>query len=562
MSLITPHRLQSDYLIIGSGIAGLYAALKAAAVGSVIVVTKKCATDCNTSYAQGGIACVFDNDDALELHCKDTIEAGAGLCDMETVRRIIAEGPGRIKDLIAMGINFTRRSELDNSVAHQGYDDGYDLAQEGGHSRRRILHAGDITGKEIIRVLMQACQAHPKITILEGYHAIDLIASRRLDWDGPNRCLGAYVLERKTNVVHSFLSRFVIMATGGAGKVYLYTSNPDIACGEGIAMAYRAYAQIANMEFFQFHPTCLYHPEAKSFLISEAVRGEGGILKIGNREQLVSFMENYHPEGNLAPRDIVARAIDQELKKSGQPFVYLDITHHSEEFLRSRFPHIYHTCLRYGIDMAKDPIPVVPAAHYCCGGVKTDVNGATCVQNLYAAGEVGHTGLHGANRLASNSLLEALVVANLAVEHSKTVFDTIETRHINGESSRYIPDWSSGNAVDADELIVIYHNWDEIRRFMWDYVGIFRTTKRLQRAKTRIRNIRKEIETFYWDFILTADLIELRNLTSVAELIIDSALARHHSVGLHYNSDYPPGAHPIRKKDTILTRPGFNKSLV
>ena len=552
--------IKSDFLIIGSGIAGLFAAIKASELGTVHIITKKKATECNTLYAQGGIACVFDVNDSFEAHFEDTIKAGAGVCNENVVKTIVEQGPARIDDLIKMGIHFTKRGELDESLTAEINKD-YDLGKEGGHSNRRILHCGDITGHEIVRVLLKKCLGNPNIKLYENFHAVDLISSRRLGWDGPNHCLGAYVLDVDTNTVHSFLSRFVILATGGAGKAYLYTSNPDVACGEGIAMAYRAYAEISNMEFFQFHPTCLYHPKAKSFLISEAVRGEGAVLKVKTKGAYIEFMQNYHELGSLAPRDIVARAIDRELKKTGHPCVYLDITQHSEDYLRSRFPNIFATCLKFGFDMSTDLIPVVPAAHYCCGGVKTDVNGKTGVQNLYAAGEVGCTGLHGANRLASNSLLESVVVAHNAVQDCQANFDDIDYRLLENSSSPKIPDWSSGDAVDADELIVIYHNWDEIRRFMWDYVGIYRTTKRLQRAKARIRNIRKEIEHFYWDFIITADLIELRNLASVSEMIIDSALARHHSIGLHYNIDYPTLVPPAAAKETILRRPGFEKTL-
>jgi L-aspartate oxidase len=546
-------RFRHAYLIIGSGMAGLTAALEAAEHGAVALITKKRAVDCNTAYAQGGLACVIDPADSFDSHVEDTLKAGAGLCDDEVVRSIVRHGPPRIRELIDMGVRFTRGIDLEEDG-----DEGFDLAREGGHSERRILHCGDITGRELVRVLLDRVRSHPNITVFEAYHAVDLISTRRLGWDGPNRCLGAYVLDPHTRAVHTFLASFTILATGGAGKVYLYTSNPDVACGEGVAMAYRAYAEIANMEFYQFHPTCLYHPSAKSFLISEAVRGEGAVLKVKRDDEYVPFMEAYHELGSLAPRDIVARAIDRELKRSGQACVYLDIRHHEESFLRRRFPNIFATCLGFGINMAIDLIPVVPAAHYCCGGVRTDTNGRTCISNLYAAGEVGHTGLHGANRLASNSLLEALVVAHNAVRHSQASADTVDNSHLDASPQQRVPDWARGNAVDPDELIVISHNWDEIRRFMWDYVGIFRTTKRLQRAKSRVRNIRKEIEHFYWDFILTADLVELRNMASVAEMIIDSALARHASIGLHYNVDFPVLDAADTPMETVLRRPGFD----
>lgn len=542
-------RIECEYLIIGTGIAGLYAALKAAEYGRVVVITKVRADECNTRYAQGGIACVIAEGDSFEAHVKDTLRAGAGLCREDVVRRIVSLGPRCIEDLLNWGIHFTLKDELEApSVPNSGSPD-FDLGQEGGHSQRRVLHSGDVTGQEIVRVLLGECRKHPDIELYENHIAVDLISSRKLSWQGENSCLGAYVLDRGTNHIRTFISRFTMLATGGAGKAYLYTSNPDIASGDGIAMAYRVYAEIRNMEFFQFHPTCLYHPHAKSFLISEAVRGEGGVLKIKREGRLVEFMKSYHEMGSLAPRDVVARAIDTELKRSGQACAYLDIRQRDESYLRKRFPNIFETCLKFGINMAEDPIPVVPAAHYCCGGVKTDIDGHTTVANLYAIGEVGCTGLHGANRLASNSLLEAMAVARNAVRHTRAAPDP-----------RYpavpvdIPAWSSGNAVDSDEEIVISHNWDEIRRFMWDYVGIMRTDKRLERAKNRIRLIRKEIEKYYWDFIVTPDLVELRNLASVAEMIIDSAITRKESRGLHFNADYPMNIEPPGK-ETVLRRP-------
>ena len=547
MHIDTP-RIECDYLIVGSGIAGLYAALKASEHGRVVIVTKREADECNTRYAQGGIACVIAEGDSFEAHVKDTMEAGAGLCREDVVREIVSHGPACIEELLEWGIHFTRKDELDsNPTASDGSE--FDLGREGGHSKRRVLHSGDVTGREIVRVLLEQCRLHPEIELLENHLAVDLISSRKLSWQGENSCLGAYVMDRATHTIRPVISRFTMLATGGAGKVYLYTSNPDIASGDGIAMAYRVYAEIRNMEFFQFHPTCLYHPHAKSFLISEAVRGEGGILKIRRGGKLVEFMDDYHEMGSLAPRDIVARAIDTELKRSGQSCAFLDIRHKDEEYLRKRFPNIFATCLKFGVNMAADPIPVVPAAHYCCGGVKTDVRGHTTVSNLYAIGEVGCTGLHGANRLASNSLLEAMVVARNAVTHTLEQPDAPYPAE-----PADIPDWSSGNAVDSDEEIVITHNWDEIRRFMWDYVGIMRTNKRLERAKNRIRVIRNEIEKYYWDFIVTADLIELRNLASVAEMIVDSAIARTESRGLHYNADHPVNNAPPGK-DTVLRRP-------
>ena len=550
-------RLKTDFLVIGSGIAGLVAALKAADVGSVVIVTKKSVVDGSSSLAQGGIACVVGEDDSLEAHVRDTLEAGAGICREDVVRQVVAAGPERLRELIELGVSFTRRAEMDPD--HDATPDSFDLGREGGHSHRRVLHKGDITGRELIRVLRQRCLEHPNIRILENHHAIDLISSRRLGWDGPNRCLGAYVLECGPNRVHIILGKLVFLATGGVGRVYQYTTNPDVAAGEGVAMAYRAYAEIANMEFLQFHPTLLFHPLAKSFLISEAVRGEGAVLKIKSGDDYQEFMADYHELRGLAPRDVVARAIDRELKRGGQPCAWLDIRRQPESFLRKRFPNIFQTCLDCGINMATDLVPVVPAAHYCCGGVRTDVNGRTCVEGLYAIGEVGCTGLHGANRLASNSLLEAVVVAHNAVETARRELGQVDSRHLENGSRHRPPDWSRGKAVDADEMIVIYHNWDEIRRFMWDYVGIFRTNKRLARAKQRANMIRREIETNYWDFVLTPELVELHNMASVAEMIVDSALARTESIGLHYNADCPQADPASAGQETILRRAGFEK---
>ena len=550
----TIERITTDYLIIGSGIAGLYAALQAADHGRVVICTKSVADECNTRYAQGGVACVIDESDSFEAHVEDTLKAGAGLCKPDVVREIVSAGPDCVRDLIDLGIQFTKSDELPSenggAVSKDG-GEGYDLGREGGHSRRRVLHSGDVTGEELVRVLLARCVAHPGITILENHMAIDLISTRRhVDWQSANRCLGAYVMDVGRNRLKTLISRHTILATGGAGKVYLYTSNPDVASGDGVAMAYRAYAEIRNMEFFQFHPTCLFHPKAKSFLISEAVRGEGGVLKIRRGGDYVEFMSDYHEMGSLAPRDIVARAIDNELKRSGQECAFLDVRHKSEEFLRKRFPNIFAKCLEFGVNMASDLIPVVPAAHYCCGGVATDINGATRVAGLYAIGEVGCTGLHGANRLASNSLLEAVVLARNAVRHTVAAGTTATP----APDANTVPDWSSGNAVDSDEQIVISHNWDEIRRFMWDYVGIVRTNKRLERAKNRMRMIRREIEKYYWDFIITPDLIELRNLASVAEMIIDCAMTRRESRGLHFNANYEASSDE-GGRDSIVLRP-------
>ncbi len=545
----TDKRIICEYLIIGSGLAGMTAALEAAKHGRVIIVTKTKADECNTRYAQGGIACVVDEEDSFEAHIQDTLVAGAGLCHPDVVRAIVKAGPDRVRDLQQYGLHFTLQKDVESNVsATEGNQ--FHLGREGGHSARRVLHAGDITGREVSEVLLARCRENPNIVILENHLVVDLISTRHIEWQGENCCLGAYIIDKATTTIKTFLSKFTLLATGGAGKVYLCTCNPDVACGDGVAMAYRASAEISNMEFYQFHPTILFHPHAKSFLISEAVRGEGAILKLKQGDDYVTFMENYHPLESLAPRDIVARAIDNELKRTGQPCVFLDIRQHSEEFLRKRFPNIFNECLKFGINMATDLIPVIPAAHYCCGGVRTDVDGVSTVKRLYAIGEVGCTGLHGANRLASNSLLEAMVVAYNAVIHSVE-----KPTPIPSIAAEIIPDWSQGDAVNSDEQIVIAHNWDEIRRFMWDYVGIVRTNKRLERAKNRIRMIRKEIEKYYWNFIITPDLIELRNLASVADMIIDSAIARKESRGLHHNADYPPCGIDSQGKDSILRRP-------
>lgn len=529
---------QYDFVVIGSGVAGLTFARHAAARGSVAIITKRGGADSNTAYAQGGVACVTSGEDSFDLHVRDTLIAGAGLCDEAVVRQIVTEGPERIRELMELGVHFDER-ELEDG--HREID----LTKEGGHSKRRILHSADLTGKEIERALLEAVRRNPAIDMLENHMAIDLITTGKLGYATEDRALGVYVLDEATGKVETVRSDRIVLATGGCGKVYLYTTNPDVATGDGVAMAWRAGATIANMEFIQFHPTCLFHPEAKSFLISEAVRGEGGILLNAKGKR---FMEKVDPRLELAPRDIVARAIDAEMKRTGAKCVYLDISHKPAEFTRTHFPNIHETCLKYGIDITKQPIPVVPAAHYQCGGVKSDIHGSTTLKGLFAIGEVASTGLHGANRLASNSLLEGLVLAKRAFDKAVTVdYSTTYEDYV-------LPDWLSGNVQDVDELVVIYHNWDEIRRLMWDYVAIVRTDKRLQRAATRLRNLRREIQEFYWNFKLNTDLLELRNLCTVAGLIVDSALARKESRGLNFNLDYP-GTDDLRwKKDTLVRR--------
>ncbi len=511
-----------DFLVIGGGIAGLTFALEVAERGSVAILFKKKLEESNTAWAQGGIAAVADRDDDFSLHIKDTEIAGAGICDHETVKIVVTEGPARVQELIERGARFDK---------HLGTSSGeYDLTREGGHSKRRIFHAADATGWEILRALLARAREHKNIHFFTDCSAIDLITTHKLGLErsSPNRAVGAYIFESSGAIV-PYLAGVTLVATGGAGKVYLYTSNPDIATGDGIAMCYRAGVPVANMEFFQFHPTCLYHPEAKSFLITEAMRGEGAKLRRINGEP---FLHKYHQLEELAPRDIVARAIDNEMKTYGEEYVLLDISHKPADFIKAHFPNIYKRCLELGIDITVKPIPVVPAAHYCCGGVLTNQYAETNVQNLFAVGEVAYTGLHGANRLASNSLLEAIVFAHRAAERVKsnaTRFSTDMT----------VPNWDVGAAVSSDEQVVVQQNWDEIRRFMWNYVGIVRSDKRLARALARSDMIEKEIKEYYWNFTVTSDLLELRNLSLVANLVIRSALARKESRGLHYNIDYP-----------------------
>jgi L-aspartate oxidase len=527
-----------DFLILGTGIAGLSFALRAARHGTVAIVTKKNRADSNTNWAQGGIASVWGADDTVELHVRDTLDAGAGLCREDVVRTILQEGPARIAELIELGTRFDENPDPSHPDRRS-----LDLTREGGHSRRRVLHAKDATGAEIERALLKAVAAEPNIHVFENHFAVDLITTRKMGVPGPDRCIGVYVLDRTKQAVETFAAAAVILATGGCGKVYLYTTNPDIATGDGVAMAYRAGAAVANMEFVQFHPTCLFHPKAKSFLISEAVRGEGGLLLGADGQR---FMDRYDSRAELAPRDIVARAIDSEMKRTGADCVFLDITHKSARFIIDHFPNIYRRCLEHGLDITKEPVPVVPAAHYQCGGVVTNLDGETEIPSLYAIGEVACTGLHGANRLASNSLLEALVCAHRAAD-----------RLLAEPPSRYtgpLPTWQPGQATDPDEMVVVSHNWDEIRRTMWDYVGIVRTNKRLRRAEKRLGNLQDEIREYYWNFRVTSDLLELRNIATVAEIIIACALQRPESRGLHYNLDHPDPSPAWSQRDSVVRR--------
>lgn len=505
-----------DVLIIGSGLAGLSLALRLAPARSVCLVTKRTLDDSASSWAQGGIAAVLADDDSIEAHIQDTLVAGAGLCDPEVTRFVVTHAREMVEWLIGQGVPFTREED----------DSGFHLTREGGHSHRRIIHAADATGHAVQQTLAERVRSHAGITVLEDHIAVDLITARKLG-KRSNRCLGAYVLDQRNGRVVTIGAEHTVLATGGAGKVYLYTTNPDVATGDGIAMGWRAGCRVANMEFVQFHPTCLYHPQAKSFLITEAVRGEGGLLKLPDGSR---FMHNHDPRAELAPRDIVARAIDFEMKKRGIDCVYLDISHRPADFILSHFPTIYRRCFELGIDITRQPIPVVPAAHYTCGGLLTGMDGRTDLPHLYAIGETACTGLHGANRLASNSLLECLVFAQSAAR------DILSRRRVG---IPVLPDWDESRVTDADEEVVITHNWSELRRFMWNYVGIVRTNKRLARALHRINLLRDEVHEFYSNFRINGNLIELRNLLQVAELIVKSAMERHESRGLHYSKDYP-----------------------
>jgi L-aspartate oxidase len=517
--------MKFDVAIVGSGLAGLSVALHLAQTRKVVVISKRTLLDGASNWAQGGIAAVLDSADSHDQHVADTLIAGAGLCDEGATRFIVEHGREAIEWLIAQGVPFTRdeKAEL-----------GFHLTREGGHSQRRIIHAADATGHAVQVTLEQKVRAHPNITLLEHHFAIDLITSGKLGAaDAAPHCLGLYVQDVNSNKVLTLAAEHTVLATGGAGKVYLYTTNPDTATGDGIAMAWRAGCRIANMEFIQFHPTCLYHPFAKSFLITEAVRGEGGVLKLPDSEGAEAgkrFMPEHDERAELAPRDVVARAIDFEIKKRGLDYVNLDISHQPPEFLKEHFPTIYARCLELGIDITREPIPVVPAVHFTCGGIVTDMAGRTDLPGLYAVGETAYTGLHGANRLASNSLLECVVVGRATAQH-------IERQP--KQKTIALPAWDESRVTHADEEVVISHNWDELRRFMWNYVGIVRTTKRLERAQHRIRLLKEEIDEYYANFRITPDLLELRNLVDVAALIVESALMRRESRGLHYSQDFP-----------------------
>jgi L-aspartate oxidase len=522
----------SDFLIIGSGIAGLSLALRLAEHGRVNIVTKRNPSDSNTNKAQGGIAAVMDRADSFDLHIEDTLRTGAGLCREDVVDFVVREGPDRIRDLISLGVPFSREEgELD-------------LGLEGGHSRNRIVHCADLTGKAVEQTLLDAAACHANIEVYRHHMAVNLIRGHHLehDPDDDGAVYGVYALDELNDKVIAFAAQRTILATGGAGKVYMYTSNPDIATGDGVAMAYRAGARIANLEFVQFHPTCLYHPDLTSFLLSEALRGEGGRLVLADGS---NFMERYDDRRELASRDIVARAIDNELKTSGEDCVFLDLTHLDSAFIEKRFPFIFKTCFGLGIDMRTDPIPVVPATHYFCGGIEVDDHGRTSVKNLFAIGEVSHTGLHGANRLASNSLLEALVYADRA---GTAALEEFQAGRVLGEPKQ----WEAEGTEELKESVILEHDWNEARRVMWDYVGIVRSDRRLKIARRRMIQLRETVISLYWKSRLTRDLLELRNIILMGKLIIECALRRKESRGLHYTETYPHSDDENFAKDTIL----------
>jgi len=520
-----------DYFVVGSGMAGLMSALHLASYGRVLVVTKGRMRDCNTNFAQGGICCVMDPADTFDKHARDTMIAGAWLGRSEVVHKICEHAPEGIRDLIDCGVRFAKKR-----------DGSWDLTREGGHSARRIFHAGDITGEKCEAAMIRRVRGVKAIDVRENAIVIDLVMTRRIGLGGPNRCVGAYVLDKATGEIYAVRSPNTVLATGGCGKVYLYTCNPDTATGDGIALAWRAGAKVENMEFIQFHPTCLYHPLARRFLISEAVRGEGAVLVDRHGRE---FMKKYDPRGSLAPRDIVARSIDSEMKRTGDDCVYLDIRKKGRTYLMTRFPNIYQKCMEFGIDMAKDLIPVVPAAHYMCGGIQATPDGATSIPGLSAVGECASTGLHGANRLASNSLMEALVCARLAAARLGPHPESFP----RGKAPE-IPAWKTGAAVSPDEAVLVAHMWDEIRRLMWDYVGIVRTNKRLARAARRLKTLRREIRDYYFRYLVTPDTLELRNLAVCAELIVRCAQRRRESRGLHYTLDYPRQS--SKPRETVL----------
>ena len=532
-NLNTTHHF--DVIIVGSGGAGLSLALSLPDHFNIAVLAKSTLTDASTFYAQGGVAAVLDETDSIEQHIDDTMIAGAQLCEIEAVKQTVEGGKPSVDFLLKHGVQFT----LDEQ-------EQLHLTREGGHSQRRIIHAADATGRAISTTLVERAQEKHNITIFENYIAIDLITSQKLGLkDQGNRALGLYALDEKTEKVHTFLAPSTALACGGAMKAYLYTSNPDIATGDGIAMAYRAGCRVANMEFNQFHPTCLYHPQARSFLITEAMRGEGAYLRLPDGER---FMLRFDERAELAPRDIVARAIDYEIKRLGIRHVWLDITHKDEAFIKEHFPTLYARLLELGIDITKDMIPVVPAAHYTCGGVMVDENSQTDIEGLYAIGETSYTGLHGANRMASNSLLECFVYGMSAAKHIESKFNT-------QYKSPDVPAWDDSQVMNPDEDVVILQNWDELRQTMWNYVGIVRTTKRLQRALHRIEMLKREITEYYQDYHVSKNLIELRNLVLVSEMIVRCAMARKESRGLHYTLDYPELGPELRK--TVLTPPNF-----
>jgi L-aspartate oxidase len=524
----------TDYLVIGTGVAGLSFALDGATNGDVLIVTKGSADESNTKYAQGGIAAVLGTGDSFEAHISDTVRAGAGLCHERAVEVCVKEGPARIKALRDVGARF--------DTANGTQDDAdLDLHLEGGHSARRVAHSADMTGREVERALLEAVARSPRVRLLEGHTAVDLITLAK--YGGPEVCAGAYVLDEASGKILTILARAVVLATGGAGKVYLYTTNPDVATGDGIAMAYRAGAEVANMEFYQFHPTCLFHPDAPRFLLTEAIRGEGAVLRLPDGSP---FMKKHDARAELAPRDVVARAIDFELKRSGAEHVLLDITDKEPSFVKDRFPGVYEECLRWGIDITRQPIPVVPAAHYMCGGITTNLEGRTTIPRLWAIGECACTGLHGANRLASNSLLEGLVFAHRAAEALATSLE-------RDAPWPDVPEWEVGAAVPSEEAVVITHNWDELRRLMWNYVGIVRSDTRLRRAARRIALLQEEIAEYYWKYFVTRDLLELRNIATVAQLIVESASSRRESRGLHQTTDYRE-VDPKFARDTVMKR--------